>query len=99
MEMFGKLFRGNQNGTAKKTANRVKFVQWVAENMRPFSIANDRAFRELMKTGPGRTNQYIPSPVTVGRDVRTLFIATRHRIAKTLQVSGFIVLMINLLTV
>ncbi len=39
-----------------------------------------------MKTGPGRMEQYVPSPRTVGRDVRAVFISTRLRLATMLQV-------------
>lgn len=62
-------------------------VRWVAEDKRPFSIVADKRFRVLMKTGPGRHGQYVPSPATVGRDVRKVFTATRSRIAAMLQVS------------
>ena len=53
--------------------------------MRPFSIVKDRGFLKLMKTG--RPNYYIPSPVTVSRDMKTVFIKCRQRIAHMLQVS------------
>lgn len=66
----------------------VETVRWVAESKRPFSIVADRGFQKLMKTGPGRTNMYIPSQWTVSRDTRTLFVATRQRIANLLQVSN-----------
>jgi hypothetical protein len=52
--------------------------------MRPFSIVNDRGFLCLMKTG--RPSYYIPSPSTVSRDVRMVFMMVRVRIAKMLQV-------------
>lgn len=45
-----------------------------------------------MKTGPGRSDFYLPSASTVGRDVRTLFVATRKRIALKLQVSTTVTL-------
>ena len=40
----------------------------------------------LMKTG--RPEYHIPSPETVSRDVRNVFINVRRRIAKMLQVSN-----------
>jgi hypothetical protein len=52
--------------------------------MRPFKIVKDRGFQCLMKTG--RPNYYIPSMQTVSRDVRTVFVSCRRRIAKILQV-------------
>ena len=39
-----------------------------------------------MKTGPGRTEIYIPSPTTVSRDVRLVFARTRVWVARILQV-------------
>lgn len=54
--------------------------------MRPFSVVKDRGFQTLMKTG--RPGYYIPSPATVSRDVKKVFIKCRQRIAKMLQVSS-----------
>ncbi len=64
----------------------VETVRWIAEDKRPFSIVADRGFRVLMKTGPGRSEQYVPSLKTVGHDVRKVFVATHLRIATMLQV-------------
>lgn len=66
---------------------RAEFIRWVAENKRPFQIVNDRAFRCLMKTG--RPDCYIPSPVTLSRDVKSVFVRIREHIAKTLQVCKY----------
>jgi hypothetical protein len=41
-----------------------------------------------MKTG--RPGYYIPSPVTVSRDVKKVFVKSRQRIAKMLQVYYFV---------
>lgn len=65
----------------------IEAVRWVTEKKRPFTIVADTSFIRLMKTGPGRAEIYIPSPVTVGRDVRKVFVGTRQRVAKMLQVS------------
>jgi hypothetical protein len=54
--------------------------------MRPFSVVKDRGFQNLMKTG--RPGYYIPSPATVSRDVKKVFVKCRQRIAKMLQVSS-----------
>lgn len=62
-----------------------EIVRWVSESMRPFSIVKDRGFQSLMKTG--RPEYYIPSPETVSRDVKKVFVRCRERIAKMLQVS------------
>jgi hypothetical protein len=65
--------------------NSAEIVRWVAESMRPFKIVKDRGFQSLMKTG--RPDYYIPSPETVSRDVKKVFVRCRQRIAKILQVS------------
>ena len=61
-----------------------EIVRWVAESMRPFKIVKDRGFQCLMKTG--RPGYYIPSPETVSRDTKKVFVRCRKRIAKMLQV-------------
>ena len=67
------------------TLNRAEIVRWICEDARPFNIVNDRGFRSLMKTG--QPEYYIPSPSTVSRDVRQVFVRTRNRISKMLNVS------------
>ncbi|PBK73762.1 hypothetical protein ARMSODRAFT_871465, partial [Armillaria solidipes] len=49
----------------------------------PFSIAKDRGFHCLMKTG--RLECYIPHPMTISHDVKTVFAKSRNHIAKMLQ--------------
>ena len=63
---------------------RAEIVRWVAESKRPFQIVKDRGFQTLMKTG--RPAYQIPSPETVSRDVKKVFVRVRKRIAKMLQV-------------
>jgi hypothetical protein len=63
---------------------RAEIVRWVAQNIQPLSIVDDSAFHSLMKTG--RPEYYIPSRFTVTRDVRTVFVNVRQRIARILQV-------------
>lgn len=60
-------------------------MRWVSESMRPFEVVADRGFLDLMKTG--RPGQYVPSPSTVSRDVKRVFVRCRSRIARMLQVS------------
>jgi hypothetical protein len=67
------------------TESRAELVRWVAENNHPFAIVKDRAFQSLMKTG--RLGYYIPSPSTLSRDVKLVFLNVRSRIAQMLQVS------------
>lgn len=49
-----------------------EIVHWVAESKRPFKIVNDHGFQSLMKTG--RPEYHIPSPETVSRDVKRVFV-------------------------
>jgi hypothetical protein len=67
-----------------KTEARAEIVRWVAESKRPFEIVADRGFQSLMKTG--RPEYYIPSPTTVSRDVKKVFVNVRKRMATMLQV-------------
>jgi hypothetical protein len=62
---------------------RAEIVRWVAESKRPFKIVKDRGFQSLMKTG--RPEYYIPSPATVSRDVKKVFVNVRKRLARMLQ--------------
>ena len=64
--------------------HRAEIVKWVCESLRPFVIVKDRGFQCLMKTG--RPEYYIPSNLTVSRDVRLVFARTRVRVAKMLKV-------------
>ena len=65
--------------------HRVWAVRWVAESLRPFAMFKDRGFLMIVKCG--RPGFYVPSPTTVSRDVKVVFISTRKRLAKMLQVS------------
>ena len=67
-----------------KTEARAEIVRWVAESKRPFEIVADRGFQSLMKTGG--PEYYIPSPTTVSRDVKKVFVNVRKRMATMLQV-------------
>ncbi|KAK6977237.1 ribonuclease H-like domain-containing protein [Favolaschia claudopus] len=59
---------------------RAEHVRWVSESLRPFAIAKDRGYRQLMKSG--RPLAFIPSPSTIARDVKRLFEKTRERIKR-----------------
>ena len=67
-----------------RTETRVELVQWVAQSLRPFKIVSDPGFQALMKTG--RPGYYLPLPMTLAHDVKTVFAKTRSWIAKLLQV-------------
>ena len=60
-------------------------MRWMAESLRPFMLASDRGFQELMKTG--RPGQYIPSASTISRELKVLFALTRVVLSKMLRVS------------
>lgn len=72
-----------------KKKTRAEIVKWVSESLRPFSIVEDEGFKMLMKTG--RPEYYIPSRITVARDVRHVFKKTRERIAQMLKVNFSII--------
>lgn len=64
--------------------SRTEIVKWLAENLRPYKVVSDRGFLSLMKTG--RPGYFVPSPSTVARDMKAVYIRARNRIAKMLQV-------------
>lgn len=72
-------------------SHSAEFVRWVTESNRPFAIVNDRGFRALMKTG--RPEYYIPSADTLSRDVKSVFVRVRGRIAKALKVRHAILIL------
>ncbi|KIK33082.1 hypothetical protein CY34DRAFT_36909, partial [Suillus luteus UH-Slu-Lm8-n1] len=65
-----------------RVETRAEIVRWVSESLRPFDIVKDHAFQSLMKTG--RPEYYLPSPATVSRNVRQVFVRTRQRVATML---------------
>jgi hypothetical protein len=71
-------------------------VRWVAENLRPFEIVNDRAFIALIKTG--RPDYQLPSSTTLARDVHNVFLNAKARMAKYLQVSKHLHVLSKILT-
>ena len=81
----GELAVLNMLNLNKKAIYRAEIVCWVAESLRPYSIVEDRGFQSLMKTG--HPKYYIPSRVTVSRDVHLIFACTRNWIAQMLSVS------------
>jgi len=83
-ERKGKGKVNYSHGQHTKTEARAEIVRWVAESKRPFEIVADRGFQSLMKTG--RPEYYIPSPTTVSRDVKKVFVNVRKRMAAMLQV-------------
>jgi hypothetical protein len=64
---------------------RIEVVRWVAESKRPFVIVKDRGFKSLMKTG--RPEYRLPSPATVARDVKHVFVNMRSQLAAKLKVT------------
>ncbi|EPS93342.1 hypothetical protein FOMPIDRAFT_1091628, partial [Fomitopsis schrenkii] len=83
-------YRRTQNlkvafGAASKKSFRYSTIQHTPTEtrMRPFNIVKDRGFDCLMKTG--RPEYKLPSPTTVGRDVRKVFTRVQQRVARWLQ--------------
>ena len=64
---------------------RIEIVCWIAESKHPFAIVKDRGFRELIKTG--HPEYWLPSPATVSRDVKHVFVSMRSLVASKLKVS------------
>ncbi|KAF7776710.1 hypothetical protein Agabi119p4_5103 [Agaricus bisporus var. burnettii] len=77
----GKLTYSNRPHT--KVESRLEAVRWVSESKRPFSIVHDHGFLRLMKTG--RPHIWVPSPTTVARDVRKVFLSCQQLLAAFLQ--------------
>lgn len=67
-----------------KIETRTECVKWCAESLRPFRVVQDRGFLRLVKTG--RPGYYVPSPSTVARDTKVVFVRTRGRLARFLRV-------------
>jgi hypothetical protein len=63
---------------------RAEIVLWVSESKRPFKVVKDRGFQKLMKTG--QPEYHIPSPETISRDVKKVFLHVQKCMAKMLQV-------------
>lgn len=58
---------------------------WMAENLRPFLIVEDHAFRSLMMTG--RPGYFLPHWTTISHDVCMVFATTWKHVASMLKVS------------
>ncbi|KAJ3748228.1 hypothetical protein EV360DRAFT_2061, partial [Lentinula raphanica] len=69
--------------------DRVVTARWVAESARPFRIVEDRSYRWLQKEG--RPKHYVPSKVTVARDMKKLYRASKEQLAKDLQAYEYLV--------
>ena len=63
---------------------RVNHVGWMCESKRPFAIAKDGGYHRNMKTG--HPHQYIPSPETISRDVRVVFVEACKHMSRLLKV-------------
>ncbi|KAG1725292.1 hypothetical protein EDD22DRAFT_789750, partial [Suillus occidentalis] len=59
-----------------RTETKAEIVWWVAESLQPFMIVKDCGFQSLIK--PGRPEYYIPSPLTVLRDIKLVFAHIRQ---------------------
>ncbi|OJT01922.1 Zinc finger BED domain-containing protein RICESLEEPER 2, partial [Trametes pubescens] len=66
-----------------KIEMRTECMKWVMESLWPFQIVRDPGFLRLVKMG--RPGYYVPSPSTVSRNARVIFVHTRVRLAHFLR--------------
>ncbi|KAJ3963860.1 hypothetical protein EV361DRAFT_982847, partial [Lentinula raphanica] len=64
-------------------------ARWIAESARPFLIVGDRGYRWLQKEG--RPQHYVPSNVTVARDLKKLYAASKKRLKMELKEYKYLV--------
>ena len=64
---------------------RAHIARWCAESNHPMNLVKDREFSHLMKVG--RPGTSIPTPATVGHDIKILIEKCRKQIDKILKVS------------
>ncbi|KAJ7437456.1 hypothetical protein B0H11DRAFT_1653756, partial [Mycena galericulata] len=76
------IFKRNTPGSNFEYVSHVPLTK-SETRLRPFTIAADRGFRYLMKSG--RPTVWIPSPSTIARDIKLLFGKTRERIRDRLD--------------
>ena len=57
-------------------------IKWIVEGSRPVRIVQDREFIKLMTAG--RPHLTVPSPMTISRDIKDVFDASREKIHKLL---------------
>jgi hypothetical protein len=79
IELFAK------GSTYDKYRLRLLMAKWSAKSHRPFLIARDSHFVEILKMFNLKVE--IPSPTTISRDIREIHELTRLELAKRLQVS------------
>jgi hypothetical protein len=65
---------------------RTAFVRWVTGRRRPMSIINDPEFLQVVKML--NPQAVVPSRITLGRDIKTMFSMTRTNVKDILQVSN-----------
>ncbi|KAJ3753776.1 hypothetical protein EV360DRAFT_27774, partial [Lentinula raphanica] len=70
-------------------AHSVVTARWVAESARPFLIVRNRGYRWLQKEG--RPNHFVPSNVTVARDVKKLYVASKQQLVQELDAYEYLV--------
>jgi hypothetical protein len=78
----GQVTYSNQQHMQAET--QTELVWWVCKSLQPFQIVSDRSFQCLMKTRC--LHYYLPSPLTISQDIKSVFAQTRKQIAKLLQV-------------
>ena len=63
---------------------RIEIVRWISESKHPFAIVKDYGFRDLIKIR--RPKYRLPSPVTVARDMKHVFVGMQSIISAKLKV-------------
>ncbi|KAK0435048.1 hypothetical protein EV421DRAFT_1717055 [Armillaria borealis] len=84
LKRFGSKVISYSTRAHTKTEVCAECVHWCAESLWPFNLFADRGFKSLMKMG--QPQHYIPHPMTVSHDTKTVFMRTRNHIAKYLRV-------------
>ncbi|KAJ3965910.1 hypothetical protein EV361DRAFT_771498, partial [Lentinula raphanica] len=71
-------------------AHSVVTAQWVAKSVHPFLIVQDRGYQWLQKEG--RPNYFVSSDVTVARDAKKLYVASKQQLVQELDTYEYFVL-------
>ena len=60
-----------------------KLIQWIVINQYPFTIVQERAFRDFIQTIA--TNIHIPSASTIKTNIMKYYLANQEKVQKILQ--------------
>lgn len=71
-QKLGKFFSYCCKWSIMNAFYSAEIICWVTKSKQPIQIVNNLGFQSLMKTGQPR--YHIPSPMTVSRDVKQVFL-------------------------